>query len=99
MNALLPRTSTLLLIASLCGFGSAQATIDPTKRALALSEGLADKALKQQLQSCATADFYPTDFAIAHRGAPLGYPEHSREGYIAAAEQGAGRGGLMQIAV
>ena len=90
MNALLPRTSTLLLIASLCGFGSAQATIDPTKRALALSEGLADKALKQQLQSCATQDFYPTNFAIAHRGAPLGYPEHSREGYIAAAEQGAG---------
>ena len=31
-----------------------------------------------------------TDFSIAHRGAPLGYPEHSREGYIAAAEQGAG---------
>lgn len=90
MNALLPKTSTLLLIASLCGFGLAQATIDPTPRALALSEGLANKTLKQQLQSCATQAFYPTDFAIAHRGAPLGYPEHSREGYIAAAEQGAG---------
>jgi glycerophosphoryl diester phosphodiesterase len=51
---------------------------------------LTDTALKQRLQSCATADFYPTDFTIAHRGAPLGYPEHSREGYIAAAEQGAG---------
>lgn len=90
MNALLPKASTLLLIASLCGFGSVHATVDPTGRALALSEALTDTALKQRLQSCATADFYPTDFTIAHRGAPLGYPEHSREGYIAAAEQGAG---------
>ena len=90
MSAFLPKTSTLLLIASLCGFGSAHATIDPTGRALALSEALNDTALKQRLQSCATQDFYPTEFSIAHRGAPLGYPEHSREGYIAAAEQGAG---------
>ena len=90
MSAFLPKTSTLLLIASLCGFGSVHATIDPTGRALALSEALSDAALKQRLQSCATQDFYPTDFSIAHRGAPLGYPEHSREGYIAAAEQGAG---------
>ena len=90
MSAFLPKTSTLLLIASLCGFGSAHATIDPTGRALALSEALNDTALKQKLQSCATQDFYATDFSIAHRGAPLGYPEHSREGYIAAAEQGAG---------
>ena len=89
MSAFLPKTSTLLLIASLCGFGSAHAKIDPTGR-LALSEALSDVALKQRLQSCATQDFYPTDFSIAHRGAPLGYPEHSREGYIAAAEQGAG---------
>ena len=87
MNALLPKPSTLLLIASLCGFGSVHATVDPTGRALALSEALTDTALKQRLQSCATADFYPTDFTIAHRGAPLGYPEHSREGYIVAAEQ------------
>ena len=32
----------------------------------------------------------PTDFSIGHRGAPLGYPEHSLEGYVAAAEMGAG---------
>lgn len=90
MNVFLPKTSTLLLIALLCGLGSVQATVDPTGRALALSEALANKTLKQRLQSCATLDFYPTEFSIAHRGAPLGYPEHSREGYIAAAEQGAG---------
>lgn len=65
-------------------------TADPTKRALDLSKTLPNQTLKEHLQSCAFSDFYPTDFSIAHRGAPLGYPEHSREGYIAAAEQGAG---------
>lgn len=62
----------------------------PTERALTLTTSVLNDSLKKRLQSCATADFYATDFAIAHRGAPLGYPEHSREGYTAAAKQGAG---------
>lgn len=65
--------------------------IRPTQRALDLSADLTDSELKSKLQSCSNGPFYKTDFSIAHRGAPLGYPEHSREGYIAAAEQGAGR--------
>jgi glycerophosphoryl diester phosphodiesterase len=32
----------------------------------------------------------PSDFSIAHRGAPLQFPEHTRESYIAAARMGAG---------
>lgn len=67
-----------------------QITVNPTNRALFLSDTLLNAELKQRLGSCANQDFYPSDFAIAHRGAPLGYPEHSREGYIAAAQQGAG---------
>lgn len=65
-------------------------TVNPTTRALDLSEDLPAGQLKSRLQSCASGPFYATDFSIAHRGAPLGYPEHSREGYIAAASQGAG---------
>ena len=65
-------------------------TINPTTRALDLSQDLPAGELQSRLQSCASGPFYATDFSIAHRGAPLGYPEHSREGYIAAASQGAG---------
>jgi len=46
--------------------------------------------LRSQLESCADGPFTRTKFSIAHRGAPLGYPEHTREGYVAAAQQGAG---------
>ena len=65
-------------------------TVNPTTRALDLSQDLPAGELQSRLQSCASGPFYATDFSIAHRGAPLGYPEHSREGYIAAASQGAG---------
>ncbi|MDG1134164.1 MAG: glycerophosphodiester phosphodiesterase family protein [Pseudomonadales bacterium] len=72
------------------GAGATEANIDTTTRALDLSKDLLPGPLQSQLQSCASGPFYSTDFSIAHRGAPLGYPEHSREGYIAAATQGAG---------
>lgn len=32
----------------------------------------------------------PTDFSIGHRGAPLQFPEHTKESYVAAARMGAG---------
>ena len=84
-----------LLSISLLATGSSFAGVPalavvPSDRALKLSETLKPGPLKDRLQKCASYSFYPTDFSIAHRGAPLGYPEHSREGYIAAAEQGAG---------
>jgi glycerophosphoryl diester phosphodiesterase len=41
------------------------------------------------LSQC-TGPFRKTDFSIAHRGAPLQFPEHSRESYQAAARMGAG---------
>ena len=51
-----------------------------------------DSALKRQLQACAgeVREFRPTDFSIGHRGAPLQFPEHTRESYVAAARMGAG---------
>ena len=49
-----------------------------------------DGPLKRQLQSCQTDRMKPTDFSIGHRGAPLQFPEHTRESYIAAARMGAG---------
>lgn len=46
--------------------------------------------LRQQLEDCTDGPFERTAFSIAHRGAPLQFPEHTRESYIAAARMGAG---------
>ena len=54
---------------------------------------MAESPLKTQLQACtqrSSASFRRTDFSIGHRGAPLQFPEHTRESYTAAARQGAG---------
>lgn len=48
-----------------------------------------DDNARQTLAQC-TAPAAPTDFSIAHRGAPALFPEHTRESYLAAAAQGAG---------
>ena len=45
--------------------------------------------LKDRLAAC-TGPFRVSDFSIAHRGAPLQFPEHTRESYEAAARMGAG---------
>lgn len=49
-----------------------------------------DGPLKSKLAACAGQPIRQTNFSIAHRGAPLHYPEHSREGYLAAANMAAG---------
>lgn len=46
--------------------------------------------LKDKLASCSEGPFYTTPFTIAHRGAALEFPEHSREGLMAAVRMGAG---------
>jgi glycerophosphoryl diester phosphodiesterase len=46
--------------------------------------------LKDKLASCSEGPFSTSDFSIGHRGAPLQFPEHSRESYMAAAREGAG---------
>jgi glycerophosphoryl diester phosphodiesterase len=55
-----------------------------------LINDMAPSELKTQLASCQDGPFYKTDFSIGHRGAPMQYPEHTKESYIAAARMGAG---------
>ncbi|MEM8564760.1 MAG: glycerophosphodiester phosphodiesterase family protein [Pseudomonadota bacterium] len=55
-----------------------------------LIDVMAPGELKETLQSCEHGPFRKTDFSIAHRGAPLQFPEHTRESYMAAARLGAG---------
>jgi glycerophosphoryl diester phosphodiesterase len=55
-----------------------------------LVKGMDDGPLKSKLLSCQNGPFKRTDFSIAHRGAPLQFPEHTREAYEAGARMGAG---------
>lgn len=55
-----------------------------------LVEGMDESRLKNKLQRCENGPFKRSMFSIAHRGAPLQFPEHTLESYEAAARQGAG---------
>jgi glycerophosphoryl diester phosphodiesterase len=55
-----------------------------------LVNDMAEGALKTKLQSCSNGPFQKTAFSIGHRGAPLMFPEHTKESYEAAARMGAG---------
>lgn len=55
-----------------------------------LVDQLDEGPLKQKLAACEGMALEPRLFSIAHRGAPLQFPEHTREGYMAAARMGAG---------
>ena len=46
--------------------------------------------LKNKLTNCAKGPFKKSDFSIGHRGAPLQFPEHTKESYEAGARMGAG---------
>jgi len=55
-----------------------------------LIDNMEPSRLKRKLQRCSEGPFYKTDFSIGHRGAPLQFPEHTLESYVAAARMGAG---------
>ncbi len=57
-----------------------------------LLDKLQEGPLKEELARCAQrrARYFPSDFSIGHRGAPLQFPEHTKESYVAAARMGAG---------
>lgn len=46
--------------------------------------------LKEKLLACQAGPFETSAWSIGHRGAPLQFPEHTRESYVAAAGMGAG---------
>jgi len=68
--------------------GLVGATLGP--RPFYLVDDMDEGALKQRLQSCMAGPFRRSDFSIGHRGAPMQFPEHTRESYVAAARMGAG---------
>ncbi|MEM9734855.1 MAG: glycerophosphodiester phosphodiesterase family protein [Pseudomonadota bacterium] len=70
--------------------GHAKATpVDLGPRPLWLVDRMDDSPLKQTLQAC-QGPFTKSDWSIGHRGAPMQFPEHTRESYVAGARMGAG---------
>ena len=55
-----------------------------------LLEDMQESPLKEQLQRCEKGPFKSSKFSIGHRGAPMQFPEHTKESYTAAAKMGAG---------
>ena len=61
---------------------------DYSNRFKTLVEGLPSGSLKNELSTCSSEPLRISEFSISHRGAPLGFPEHTLEGYLAAIEMG-----------
>ena len=55
-----------------------------------LIDKMEEGPLKDRLMACSAKPVERTLFSIGHRGAPLQFPEHTRESYMAAAKMGAG---------
>ncbi len=70
--------------------GRADQSIQLGPRPFFLVQGMDPGPLKSRLLACQNGPFRRTDFSIAHRGAALQFPEHTREAYEAGARMGAG---------
>ncbi|QIE55767.1 glycerophosphodiester phosphodiesterase [Pikeienuella piscinae] len=79
-----------LLVLLLASTPAAAAPLDFGDRPARLVAAMAEGRLKARLEACAAKPPRRTLFSIGHRGAPRSFPEHSAEGYRAAARMGAG---------
>ena len=70
------------------GHGGINVQLGP--RPFFLVDDMDEGDLKDKLESCNEGPFSTSSYSIAHRGAPLQFTEHSKEGYIAGARMGAG---------
>ena len=55
-----------------------------------LVDDMKDGELKNKLEACRAGPFEKSAWSIGHRGAPLQFPEHTKQSYMAAARMGAG---------
>ncbi|WP_169569375.1 glycerophosphodiester phosphodiesterase family protein [Sneathiella limimaris] len=78
-------TGVLLILAPVVSWA-----FDETNRPAELISTMSPSPLKEKLKSCQGQPLKKSNFSISHRGAPLGYPEHTQAGYEAAAKMGAG---------
>lgn len=72
------------------GHGSRKAAVQIGPRPFWLVADMDEGPLKERLQSCNARHLKRSEFSIGHRGAPMQFPEHTLESYVAAARMGAG---------
>jgi len=70
--------------------GSSPHSVQLGPRPFFLIEDMDEGELKESLKACEKGPFFRSDFSIGHRGAPMQFPEHTKESYVAAAKMGAG---------
>ena len=68
----------------------ADASVQLGPRPYYLIADMEEGELRTRLEQCAAGPFSQTDFSIGHRGAPMQFPEHTLESYVAAGRMGAG---------
>jgi glycerophosphoryl diester phosphodiesterase len=72
------------------GSGGAVRNVQVGPRPFYLVDQMQDGPLKTSLKACSEQPVRRTNFSISHRGAPLQFPEHTKESYEAGARMGAG---------
>lgn len=82
--------STLLIAVSSQTILAADISVQLGPRPFYLVDDMDDGALKDKLNSCKAGPFKKSDWSIGHRGAPMQFPEHTKESYTAGARMGAG---------
>lgn len=71
--------------------GNKDSSVQVGPRPFYLVDQMSPSRLKRKLEQCSAGPFYKTDFSIGHRGgAPLQFPEHTKESHEAGARMGAG---------
>ena len=83
----LPLAAALALAATSALADANSAQLGP--RPFYLLDVMDEGPLKEKLKAC-TGPFSKSDWSIGHRGAPMQFPEHTKESYQAAARMGAG---------
>ena len=78
------RSLTLAVCAALATAAYAAEPLTYGVRPFYLIDNLEDGALKDELKACAQQTPKRSTFSIAHRGAALQFPEHTRDSYLAA---------------
>ncbi|MEX3315739.1 glycerophosphodiester phosphodiesterase family protein [Sulfitobacter sp. PS-8MA] len=84
---------TALALAPTVALAESHAAATPVEygpRPAYLVDKLPEGDLKTKLASCIGQDASKSDFSIGHRGAPLMFPEHTKQSNVAAARMGAG---------
>ena len=80
----------LVLTITAIGITSVSFSAELGPRPFYLLNDMDKGALRETLAQCSDGPYVRSDFSIGHRGAPLQFPEHTKESYEAAARMGAG---------